>query len=642
MQVRRIVKHAHNHVLKHARARLPIRLPARLASRLLALLLPAALTGCGAGNFFTTPVAPAPPITPPAPAGSYSGPPFSIKVMAGGVPLVGATVHFYSAGTTGLGSASTALGAATTTDANGAAGIPATYTCASATSLTYLIASGGKVGSSATSNGNVALLAALGPCNQITASAYVVNEVTSVGAMYALSPFYSAGSLGASSTNLTGLTNAFATAATLANVATGQSTGTALPSNAASPAARINSLANVLNACVVSAGACGALYAQSPGGTPANTLEALYDLAAYPARQPAAIFAASLQSTAYTPALTAAPLDWSVFLQLKGGGLNYPGSIAVDSTGSVWVANYFYTATKLSPVGAAVFPGGITGYGLNNSFGLAVDAADNVYIANQQPYLNGNTIGSLTKLNSAGVSLSGAGGFTAGGFNYPTSVALDPNGTVWVMEFGNSHVSVLTSGGTPLSGASGYTTPLFAFPVTVAVDGNHFGWIGNQFGSMVTRVAPDGSSFVNYQCCNSASAIAFDAGNNAWITNFYGNSVSLISNAGAVVSNGAYTGAGALNRPAGVAIDGKGNVFVSNYRAGYLTVLAGSTAASPGASLTPATGLGGDANLLEAYGLAIDASGNVWVSNQGSDTVTKFIGLASPVKTPLLGLPVAP
>jgi hypothetical protein len=70
--------------------------------------------------------------------------------------------------------------------------------------------------------------------------------------------------------------------------------------------------------------------------------------------------------------------------------------------------------------------------------------------------------------------------------------------------------------------------------------------------------------------------------------------------------------------------------------------LAGAGATTPGAALSPAGGLGADAALLEAYAIAIDASGNVWVSNFGSNTLTQFIGVAAPVRTPLLGLPAAP
>ena len=47
-------------------------------------------------------------------------------------------------------------------------------------------------------------------------------------------------------------------------------------------------------------------------------------------------------------------------------------------------------------------------------------------------------------------------------------------------------------------------------------------------------------------------------------------------------------------------------------------------------------------HLLDPYGLAIDASGNIWVSNSGKNTLTEFIGIATPVKSPLAGPPQTP
>ena len=46
--------------------------------------------------------------------------------------------------------------------------------------------------------------------------------------------------------------------------------------------------------------------------------------------------------------------------------------------------------------------------------------------------------------------------------------------------------------------------------------------------------------------------------------------------------------------------------------------------------------------MIEPFGIAVDASGNVWVANFAANAVTQFVGLASPVKTPLLGPPSAP
>ncbi len=577
-------------------------------------------------------------------AGVSGGLSFQITVQAGNKAIAGASIQLFAPGTTGNGSASTGLlSPLAITNASGVATIPTTYNCLSSSPLVYAVSSGGTVAGTSGANANIVLMSALGTCSAISGGAkFVVDEVTTVAAVEALAPFYAVGGIvGASSTNSLGLANAFATAATLADPVAGTSPGPALPANAVSPAARVNSLANLLNACAVSVSACTPFYASAAPGTtlPTNTLDALYDLVKSPGHNVAALYTLALASTAYTPVLTAKPTDWSMFINYSGGGMDSPSGIGVDSKGNVWVANYFYTASKFTPTGAAVFPSGITNGGLNNSYGLAVDLNDNVWIPNEQPF-TAVGIGSVSEFSSSGTSLAG-NGYINGGMNYPLSVAIDPNGTVWVVDYGNSHLTLLNSSGSPLSGPTGYTTPLFAFPVAVAVDANHFGWVVNQSSNNITKVAPDGSSFINYNCCNLASGLAIDQGNNIWVANYFGDSVSLVANSGAVIASN-YTAGGSVYHPQGIAVDGAGTVWVANYRAPYLSELAGSTASVPGAALSPPGGLGGDAALLEAYALALDASGNIWVSNQGSNLITKYIGLATPVKTPLSGLPKLP
>ena len=97
----------------------------------------------------------------------------------------------------------------------------------------------------------ITLATVLGPCNQVTASSpIVINEVTTAATAWGLAQFLtSAGNLGASATNTQGLSNAFATVANLVNLTTGTSPGAAFPSTGASPAAKINTLANLLNTC---------------------------------------------------------------------------------------------------------------------------------------------------------------------------------------------------------------------------------------------------------------------------------------------------------------------------------------------------------------------------------------------------------
>jgi len=509
--------------------------------------------------------------------------------------------------------------------------------------MVYAVSRGGTVQGQNGANSNIALMSAVGSCGQIAAgSAIVVNELTTVAAMYALNQFYvSATAIGASATNATGMSNAFQAAATLADVVKGSSPGPMLPGNAGSPAVRMNTVANILNSCVASASKCSALYAAA-GVAATNTLDVGYTIARNPGKNIGALYRVASGISAYGPYLSGPPADWSMFLVLTGAGLSAPTGVAIDSTGSVWVANYNGVASKFGTTGAAVFANGVTGSGLNNSYGAAVDLHDNAWIPNEQPYKDQNTIGSVSVLTSNGSSAAGTGGFTAGGLFYPISIALDPNGTAWVLDYGNSHLTLLDASGAPISGATGYVSKDFAFPVTVAIDGNHVGWVGNLSSTKVTRVSADGNRSTNFEAGGLGVAwLAMDQKNNIWTSNYYSDSVSVLANDGSAIAQG-LTAGGSISHPEGIAVDGAGNVWIANYLGTFITELSGVTGGNPGAALTPVTGIGADAKLLLPYNVAIDASGNLWLSNKGNDTVVKFIGLATPVKTPLSLLPQAP
>jgi hypothetical protein len=362
------------------------------------------------------------------------------------------------------------------------------------------------------------------------------------------------------------------------------------------------------------------------------------NLARHPATGIAAVYTASMASAVYAPALTAAPSDWTMFVTYNGGGMDAPSGLGIDSAGNVRVASYFSIASYFSNTGVPTFPNGFTDGNLFEAYGLAVDLGDNVWIPNEQTGGVNGGLGSISVFNSTGQTISGASAFSTGGIDFPVAVFIDTNETSWVVDFGNSHVTLLSNSGTPLSGTSGYTTSQFDFPVAVAVDSNCYGFVGNQGGNTITRIAPDGSDFESFVTGNGASGIAVDGANNVWSANYFGSSVGLLSSTGKVISSG-YNGGGIRN-PQGIAIDGAGDVWVANYRGPSITELAGATTNQPGAAISPASGYGNDAALLEAFALAIDASGNVWVTNFGSNTLTEFVGLAVPVRTPLVG-PVA-
>ncbi|MGO9058408.1 MAG: hypothetical protein ACLQU2_13645 [Candidatus Binataceae bacterium] len=76
----------------------------------------------------------------------------------------------------------------------------------------------------------------------------------------------------------------------------------------------------------------------------------------------------------------------------------------------------------------------------------------------------------------------------------------------------------------------------------------------------------------------------------------------------------------ALEFPGGLAVDGAGNVWVTNYHDESLSEPAGSDSSAPGAPITPSTGYTDEPERTICAGG--DASGNVWAANFGNNTVT--------------------
>jgi NHL repeat len=600
-------------------------------------LLLGLLSGCGSTSSQQAVSSAAPP------TGSYVGPAISGHVLAGTRAVIGASVQLYASGSAGNGMGATALGSSATTDSAGAFTIASGYACPTSDPPVYLVARGGKPGSSASSNAAITFVGVRSACSTAAGPA-AVNEVTTVAAAYALSQFVGTGaSIGATSSNATGLRNAFATAGALADPSTGASPGAGFATNGSSPASVINTVANVLDACAIQSTptVCTSLFATSTNGAtaPDNTLDAALALVRAPAANVGAVYALSTSSAMFAPALGSAPTDFTLAIDYTGGGMNQPSGLGIDGSGNIWVASYGNAASLFSPLGKPAFANGIAGLGLSASYGLAVDANGNAWIPNEpSPGATGNTV---SVLNSSGQSIAGPTGFSSGGLNYPVAVAIDPDGSAWVADYGNSHLTHLSSSGQALSGTAGYASTQLAFPVALAVEASHNVWVANQSNGTLTRVSADGSQFLAVGCCNAPSNLAIDGSGNVWVTNFYGDSVSEVSPTGSMLSAG-YTGGG-LNHPQTIAVDGSGNLWVSNYRGNSITELAGASAtAPPGTPLSPAAGLGAHAAMVLSYAIAIDASGNVWVTNFGSNTLTEFVGLAAPVRTPLIGPPVLP
>ena len=608
-------------------------LGASLMHLAVALSLLCALCGCGNGVAVD-------PTTPVVPGSGVQG-----RVMAGRQAVSNAAVILYAAGLTGSGTGATSLLSSNTlrTDANGYFTIPRDYMCPSTASQIYVVARGGSPGvASGQANSALEMVAALGNCGNLTGAGLInVDEVTTVAVAWALSQFFGAdGAVGSSSTNATGLLNAFSTAANLADPLTGLAPGTALPQGAVLETAKVNALANALATCSRSSGAsgCGPLFLAAGVSDLASptTLDAALHIVRQPGANVASVYKVAIETAGpFQPALASVPNDWTMSITMSGGGLNQPGALAVDSMGSVWVANYFgAVVSKFLSTGAAASSTGFPGVGLHQSFGVAVDPQDDVWVSNETSVsgANNSRLGSLSKFSTTGSELSSYG-YTGGGLFYPQGIASDPAGHIWVANYGASSASLIGNDGTAISGAMGFGTSELPFTPAVALDANRNAWFAVQ--QALARVTPAGVVTV-YPCCVDPAGIAVDQGGNLWLADYGGASVVKVSSSGGVVTTIASSN-GALAAQ-GIAVDGAGTVWAANYRGNSLTEIAGT-----GLNMvSPVGGFGLDAQLNEPLGLAIDASGNLWMSNQNGNTVTEIVGLASPIRTPLLGPPASP
>jgi hypothetical protein len=246
-------------------------------------------------------------------------------VLGGSQPISNATIQLYSVGTSGDHSFATPLLTKTvTTDSNGSFSIEGSFSCANATEV-YLTATGGDP-TPGTVNGNLALMTALGPCASLNSQMpIVVSELTTVAAVNALVPYMTSYiAVGAGSDDAASLNNAFTLATEFVNPETGTSPGLNLPSGYTVPTTTIDTLADMVAACVNSGGGvagdgspCGNLFSLTTppnGNAPTNTISALLFLASDPGLNTSSLYQLASLNTSYEPQLPSVPSNFAVAL----------------------------------------------------------------------------------------------------------------------------------------------------------------------------------------------------------------------------------------------------------------------------------------------------------------------------------------
>jgi hypothetical protein len=600
------------------------------------------------------------------------------KVHGGQNPISGAKVYLYAVSTSGYGNASTSLlnsPGYVTTKSDGTFSISSDYTCSTGQQV-YVYASGGNSGYG--TNSAVGLLAGLGACSGLSSSTSImVNEVSTIATAYALAGFATDATSISSSGRalaLTGVANAMATIPNLETLSTGVALATTPVANGGNgtvPQQEINTLANILAACINSNGstasgaACGTLFSDAlSGGTtgtkPSDTATAAINIAHNPWANIAALYGLPTGSPPFAPALTGVPNDWTVGIGYTGtAGAGY-WDVAIDASGNIWASNYNepYSVDEFKPTGAPATGSPFTGGGLDNPDQIAIDSHGYVWVTNPGPDAS-SMDDTVSELNpSTGKWLSGTSGYGgAGVLDEPVGVAIDQSGYVWVANDGNNSLSELSSTGSQLGQFTG--SGQLSSPSGVAIDTSGHIWVGN-YGpddapaESISEFNSDGSAVSGSPFTGGGlyepDMIAIDAAGDVWASNnnYYGSppdagSICELSSAGKALSPKTYgdTGGG-LGWPQGLAIDGAGNVWAANTNSITISELS-----NTGTAITNSNGYQASGAFTGPIDLAIDGSGNVWVVNgEASGTysavITEMVGAATPVVTPIVANLLSP
>jgi uncharacterized protein YjdB len=303
---------------------------------------------------------------------------------------------------------------------------------------------------------------------------------------------------------------------------------------------------------------------------------------------------------------------------------SYPYAVAVTSAGTVYVADQVnnrirkITSTGIISTIAGNGTYGNTGDGgaataatLANPQGVAVDAAGNVYVAD---YGNNrirkiSTTGIITNFAGSGTGVDG-GAATAADVYHPSAVAVDASGNVYIAETGNNRVRKV----------------------------NTSGIISTVAGTGVSGFSGDGGSATAAKL-SSPFGVSTDASGNVYIADLGNNRIRKVS--GGVISTVAGTGvagfsgdggaatSAAINTPYGMTLDASGNMYICDYNnfrirrvssTGVISTIAGTGTATYGGD----GGLATLADLNRPTGIAVDASGNIYIADNNNQRVRKL------------------
>jgi len=327
--------------------------------------------------------------------------------------------------------------------------------------------------------------------------------------------------------------------------------------------------------------------------------------------------------------------------------LNAPWSIAVDSSGNLYIADRSDNRVrKVAPSGtiATLAGNGQNGYGgdggpstmaiLNTPNGIAVDSAGNVYIADA----GNNRIRRVSASTGIITTFAGTGGYVYTGpgtggdggpaiaatLTYPEAVAVDGQGNVYV-------TGVVQS----------TTSPAALVIRRITTDGKINTWVG---GGTVPGFSGDGGPPLHAQLSASIN-IAAGSDGSLYIADQLNNRIRKVDPAGATINtiagNGQASNSGdggqatsvGVSGPWSVLSDPAGNLYIGDIPLVRKVSPSGIIATYAGTGRFAFSGDGGpatSASLTGVPGMALDSGNNLYLVDSGNRRIRQVQPAASP------------
>jgi RHS repeat-associated protein len=373
----------------------------------------------------------------------------------------------------------------------------------------------------------------------------------------------------------------------------------------------------------------------------------------------------------------------------ENGQFKEPSGVTVESKGNVWVADTGNNRLQeFSSTGTY-----ITQIKTTHSWpmDLAVDGSEHIWVT-EGIIFGTNAVGEYSfkgeLIRTFGTEGTGAGQFTA-----PWGIAIDGSGNVWVGDTGNNRIQKFSSNGSYLTQYEAEKPEGVAFDAAgnmwvsrptnlekLSSSGEYVTQIGSWASVKAVKATgtPTYTSQVGVEGTGNSQfkrpyALAMDVSNDVFVADTKNNRVQEFSSSGEYVRQFGVKGTenGQLKEPYGIAVDGKGNLWIADtensrvqefsvtgsyikqFKAAHaepvgiavdssehVWVTEGYPVLAMGATVTEYTTGGealrsfgsegkGNGQFNEAWGIAIDSNGNVWVADRANNRIQKFSSTGS-------------